>query len=120
MDLENKVSKKADNTSILQLGDKLGTLEEKVGIIIGGEGNISLTNLEERVSETESDLKYLLGTEETEEVGTKGKVKEIEDSIQNLQNDICRQKEVRQLFDALLNRPVMYHTHLKKLFLSFS
>lgn len=88
VEIENKVSKKADNTTILQLGEKLGTLEEKVETIIGGEGSASLTSLEERISEAESDLEYLLGTEETEEVGTKGKVKEIEESIQNLQNNI--------------------------------
>ena len=89
VDIEDKVSKKADTSIVTNLGSSLSELQQKVDSIIGSEEGISLTSLEERITETESDLEYLLGTEQTdEEVGSKGKIKEIEESIQTLENDI--------------------------------
>ena len=89
--IEKKVSEKANKTDVTILQGSIESLQNQIDSINGGEGTTSLSSLAERVSETESDLLYLLGSESTEGEGenpetpsAKGKIAEIEESIDQL------------------------------------
>ena len=89
VDIENKVSKKANQTSVNILSQNLQDLQEQINTLTGGEEETSLKNLSERITINEQNLTFLLGTEGTEEIpSTEGKISEIETSIQDVNKKI--------------------------------
>lgn len=92
VDIEDKLGKKANQTSINALNDSINDLQEQINLIAGGNSDTSLSNLAGRLSETEASLEFLLGTEGTdEEPSTEGKISEIETSIANLDTKVSEQ-----------------------------
>lgn len=91
VDIENKLGKKANQTSINALSNSINNLQEQINLLSGGDSETSLSSLAERLSETEADLEFLLGTEGTdEEPSTEGKISEIESSISNLDTKVTQ------------------------------
>ena len=91
VDIENKLGKKANQTSINALSSSINNLQEQINLLSGGDSETSLSSLAERLSETEADLEFLLGTEGTdEEPSTEGKISEIESSISNLDTKVTQ------------------------------
>lgn len=91
VDIENKLGKKANQTSINILSKSIEDLQGQIDSLSGGDSETSLSNLSERLSETEASLEFLLGTEGTdEEPSTEGKISEIESSISNLDNKVTQ------------------------------
>ena len=91
VDIENKLGKKANQTSINVLSNSINNLQEQIDLLSGGDSETSLSSLSERLSETESNLEFLLGTEGTdEEPSTEGKISEIESSISNLDTKVTQ------------------------------
>ena len=91
VDIENKLGKKANQTSINALSNSINDLQDQINSISGGDGDNSLSTLAERVTETEANLEFLLGTEGTdEEPSTEGKISEIETSISNLDTKVSQ------------------------------
>ena len=92
VDIEDKLSKKANQTTVNILNTNIEGLQEQINNLSGGDSDTSLSNLAERVSTTESNLEFLLGTEGTDEEPSKeGKISEIESSIIDLDNKIAEQ-----------------------------
>ena len=92
VDIEDKLSKKANQTTVNILNANIEGLQEQINNLSGGDSDTSLSNLAERVSTTESNLEFLLGTEGTDEEPSKeGKISEIESSIIDLDNKIAEQ-----------------------------
>ena len=92
VDIEDKLSKKANQTAVNILNANIEGLQEQINNLSGGDSDTSLSNLAERVSTTESNLEFLLGTEGTDEEPSKeGKISEIESSIIDLDNKIAEQ-----------------------------
>jgi hypothetical protein len=91
VDIENKLGKKANQTSINALSSSINNLQEQINLLSGGDSETSLSSLAERLSETEANLEFLLGTEGTdEEPSTEGKISEIESSISNLDTKVTQ------------------------------
>lgn len=91
VDIENKLGKKANQTSINALSSSINNLQEQINLLSGGDSETSLSSLAERLSETEANLEFLLGTEGTdEESSTEGKISEIENSISNLDTKVTQ------------------------------
>lgn len=89
VDIENKLGKKANQVSVNVLNDNIIDLQKQIELLTGGDNETSLKGLSERITNAESELDFLLGTEETdEEPSSKGKISEIEDSILELDNKI--------------------------------
>ena len=89
IEIEEKISSKASNTLVSDLSEEVEKLNKTIQDISGGEGTDSLSSLSIRLTSTEEDLKYLLGTEgSSEEPTVKGKISEIEESINGLDNKI--------------------------------
>ena len=89
IEIEEKISSKASNTLVSSLSEEIEKLDKAIQDISGGEDTDSLSNLSTRLTSTEEDLKYLLGTEgSSEEPTVKGKISEIEESISGLDNKI--------------------------------
>lgn len=89
IEIEEKLSSKASNTLVSNLNTEIEKLNQTIQDISGGEGSDSLSSLSTRLTSAEEDLKYLLGTEESaEEPTVKGKISEIEESIDDLDNKI--------------------------------
>ena len=89
IEIEEKISAKASNTLVSGLNEEIEKLNKTIQDISGGEGADSLSSLSTRLTSTEEDLKYLLGTEgSAEEPTVKGKISEIEESINGLGNKI--------------------------------
>ena len=92
VDIEDKLGKKANQTSVNALSNSINDLQEQINLIAGGNSDTSLSNLAGRLSETEASLEFLLGTEGTdEEPSTEGKISEIETSIANLDTKVSEQ-----------------------------
>ena len=92
VDIENKVAKKANQNAVDALNTNLKDLQEQLNQLSGGDSETSLSSLAERVSATESNLNYLLGTEGSEEEPSeKGKIVEIEESITELDTKLSEQ-----------------------------
>ena len=91
VDIENKLGKKANQTSVNVLSNSINNLQEQIDLLSGGDSETSLSSLSERLSETEASLEFLLGTEGTdEEPSTEGKISEIESSISNLDTKVVQ------------------------------
>ena len=91
VDIENKLGKKANQTSVNVLSNSINDLQNQINSISGGNGDNSLSTLAERITETEANLEFLLGTEGTdEEPSTEGKIFEIETSISNLDTKVSQ------------------------------
>ena len=91
VDIENKLGKKANQTSVNVLSNSINNLQEQIDLLSGGDSETSLSSLSERLSETEANLEFLLGTEGTdEEPSTEGKISEIESSISNLDTKVVQ------------------------------
>lgn len=92
LEIEDKLGKKANQTSINALGNSINDLQEQINLIAGGNSDTSLSNLAGRLSETEASLEFLLGTEGTdEEPSTNGKISDIESSISDLNTTLTSQ-----------------------------
>ena len=92
VDIENKVAKKANQNAVDALNTNIKDLQEQLNQLSGGDSETSLSSLAERVSATESNLNYLLGTEGSEEEPSeKGKIVEIEESITELDTKLSEQ-----------------------------
>ena len=92
LEIEDKLVKKANQTSINALGNSINDLQEQINLIAGGNSDTSLSNLAGRLSETEASLEFLLGTEGTdEEPSTNGKISDIESSISDLNTTLTSQ-----------------------------
>jgi flavodoxin len=89
LEIEDKLGKKANQTSVNALSNSINDLQEQINLIAGGNSDTSLSNLAGRLSETEASLEFLLGTDGTaEEPSTEGKISEIENSISELNTTI--------------------------------
>lgn len=89
VDIENKLSSKASNALVSSLSAEIDELDQAIKDISGGEGTDSLSSLSTRLTSAEDNLKYLLGTEgSAEEPTVKGKISEIEASIDGLDDKI--------------------------------
>ena len=87
--IEELVSNKVNKDELNTLYTNVNNLKERVNAISGGDNENSLGSLSERVSETETDLRFLLGTEGTDqEPNSKGKIYEIEESITTLDSKL--------------------------------
>jgi uncharacterized protein Yka (UPF0111/DUF47 family) len=85
VEMENKLSSKASNILVASLSEDIDKLDKAIKDISGGEDTDSLSSLSTRLTSTEDNLKYLLGTEgSAEEPTVKGKISEIEESIDGL------------------------------------
>ena len=92
VDIENKLGKKANQVSVNALNENIKALQNQLDSISGGDSDTSLSSLAERLTSTESDLQYLLGTEGTdEEPSTQGKITEIENIITTLDTKVSEQ-----------------------------
>ena len=97
VDIESKLSKKANQVSVNALNDSIKSLQDQITNISGGDSETSLGQLVLRVAETEADLQYLLGTDPTEgeegegeEPTAKGKIFEIEESVSILDQKVTQ------------------------------
>ena len=89
VDIENKLGKKANQVSVNVLNDNIIDLQKQIELLSGGDNETSLKGLSERITNAESELDFLLGTEGTdEEPSSEGKISEIETTISNLDNKI--------------------------------
>ena len=89
VDIENKLSKKANQTTVNILNSNITELQNKVDLLSGGDNENSLKGLSERITNAESELDFLLGVEGTdEEPSSKGKISEIETTISDLDNKV--------------------------------
>lgn len=89
VDIENKLGKKANQVSVNVLNDNIIDLQKQIESLSGGDNETSLKGLSERITNAESELDFLLGTEGTdEEPSSEGKISEIETTISNLDNKI--------------------------------
>ena len=92
VDIENKLGKKANQVAVNALNENIKGLQSQIDSLSGGDSETSLSSLAERISNTESDLQFLLGTEGTdEEPSTQGKISEIEDAITELDTKVAEQ-----------------------------
>ena len=92
VDIENKLGKKANQVAVNALNDNIKGLQEQINALSGGDSENSLSALAERLTKTESDLDFLLGTEGTdEEPSSQGKITEIEESISSLDEKVTKQ-----------------------------
>ena len=89
VDIENKLSEKANQTTVNILNSNITELQNKVDLLSGGDNENSLKGLSERITNAESELDFLLGVEGTdEEPSSKGKISEIETTISDLDNKV--------------------------------
>ena len=89
VDIENKLSEKANQTTVNILNSNITELQNKVDLLSGGDNENSLKGLSERITNAESELDFLLGAEGTdEEPSSKGKISEIETTISDLDNKV--------------------------------
>lgn len=89
VDIENKLGKKANQVSVNVLNDNIIDLQKQIELLSGGDNETSLKGLSERITNAESELDFLLGTEGTdEEPSSEGKISEIETTISDLDNKI--------------------------------
>lgn len=89
VDIENKLGKKANQVSVNVLNDNIIDLQKQIESLSGGDNETSLKGLSERITNAESELDFLLGTEGTdEEPSSEGKISEIETTISDLDNKI--------------------------------
>ena len=88
VDIENKVSKKANQVDVTSLNTKVKDLQTQIDTISGGDGDTSLSSLDQRLEVAEDQLLYLLGSEDDVEPNEKGKISEIEESIQGLNSKV--------------------------------
>lgn len=89
VDIENKLSGKANQDSVDTLSTSITGLQSQINSLSGGDSENSLSGLAERLTKTESDLDFLLGTEGTdEEASSQGKIAEIESSISSLDDKL--------------------------------
>ena len=92
VDMENKLGKKANQTSVNALSTSISDLQEQINLLSGGDSDTSVSNLAGRLAEAESNLEFLLGTEGTdEEPSTNGKISDIESSISDLNTALTSQ-----------------------------
>ena len=92
VDIENKLSKKANQVTINALNDNINGLQEQINSLSGGDSENSLSALAERLTKTESELDFLLGTEGTdEEPSSEGKISEIESTIETLDTKVTEE-----------------------------
>lgn len=92
VDIENKLGKKANQVAVNALNENIKGLQEQINALSGGDSENSLSALAERLTTAESELDFLLGTEETgEEPSSQGKITEIEESISSLDEKITEQ-----------------------------
>lgn len=91
-DIETKLGKKANQVAVNALSASIQDLQEQINSLSGGDSETSLSTLATRLTEAESELDYLLGTEGTdEEPSSTGKISEIEESITNLDTKVTEQ-----------------------------
>ena len=89
VDIENKLSNKANQDSVDILSISITGLQDQIDSLSGGDSENSLSVLAERLTKTESDLDFLLGTEgNDEEASSQGKIAEIESSIYSLDDKL--------------------------------
>ena len=89
VDIENKLSEKANQITVNILNSNITELQNKVDLLSGGDNENSLKGLSERITNAESELDFLLGVEGTdEEPSSKGKISEIETTISDLDNKV--------------------------------
>ena len=92
VDIENKLGKKANQVAVNALNNSIKGLQDQINSLSGGDSENSLSALSERLTKTESELDFLLGTEGTdEEPSSQGKITEIEESISSLDNKVTEQ-----------------------------
>lgn len=88
VEIENKVSKKANQVDINAINTKVKNLQSQIDTISGGEGEASLSSIDKRLEVTEGQLEYLLGSDDSVEPTEKGKIVEIEESIGTINSKI--------------------------------
>ena len=90
--IENKLGEKADQVDVNSLNQNVKDLQEQINALSGGDNENSLSALSERLTETESELDFLLGTEGTdEEPSSEGKIFEIENTIKTLDTKVTEE-----------------------------
>jgi hypothetical protein len=89
LDIEQKLRSKAEQIDLNTLNSDIQNLQSQIDSISGGDSDTSLGSLALRVSETESELEFLLGSDGTdEEPSSEGKIAEIEKSITDLGSEV--------------------------------
>lgn len=92
VDIENKLSSKATQDAVNTLSSSIKDLQNQIDSLSGGDSQNSLSGLANRLTQTESDLDFLLGTESTDqEPSSQGKISEIEGSIESLDQKLVEQ-----------------------------